>query len=1152
MTDIVTLIREHAATTPGRVAIRFLRPGNGVRSFEEITYQELDAGARSRAGWIRQRVGAHEPVIVVLPHGRDLFLSLAGCLYAGVVLVVAPLPKGEGTELDRLRLMQQDTGARLILTDAGVASELKTWLAAAGDVGVVSVEADGESPPGFEPVAAALDDVAFLQYTSGSTSDPKGVAIHHGAVAHNVSVLASTYGGSPDDSYCGWLPLHHDMGLVGQFLCPLYAGGSTTILSPAEFVRRPLLWLQVMDQVRANFSAAPNFGLELCLRRVRTADVATLDLSCVRVILDGAEPVDPSTIRRFLDLLEPAGLRRDVVKVSYGMAEATLFVSGTPLGAEVIVGRFDEDALGKNVLVPTNSTAGHEIASCGLAPALDVIIVDPETSAVLPKDQVGEIWVGGESVARGYWGKPATRGSVMGSYTGDGAGPFLRTGDLGARHDGEIYVTGRRKDVLIINGRNLYPQDAERHVPGLHNAFAGLGGVFFAASVPQPECVLVHEVRRARWGEEPLDDLATLVRDRLTRTLGVAVRNVVFVRPGVIAKTTSGKPRRRKVSEMLLEGTLETLHEDLSPRFRVRYREDASRATHRFAPVAELEDRLGDPTDPTRLISYARSADLDEHEQFPDSECRELDRLGVPDYYVPTRWGGRLERFDVAVELLRTVARRDLTIAVGHGKTFLGCASVWVGADDEQARWLAQQVMSGAVVSWGLTERDHGSDLTAVSTTAARTETGFRIDGEKWLINNARRGHLLCLLARTSSAPGPRSLSVFLVDRRHLTAEAYSSLPKELLHGIRGADISGVRLRAVAVPAAALVGEIGHGLEIVLKALLLTRVSCCGLSLGAADHGLELALEHATSAQRYGARVIDLPQTRRVLADAMGDFLLAEVFAIVAARSVQALTGELAVTSAAAKFLVPTLVQEVLDRLSEVIGTRTLLVGPIFAGGRFQKLVRDHRIVGIFDGSTVVNLNAIINCFPWLARGLARGTVDPGLHAATCWETDLPGLDPGALALVPRSGSSILQAVGPAVEDVRRLARAGDIPDRLLDLAEWLAQTCSEVGRRIELNQPSPRPGADAFILAEHVALCCAGAAALHTWLANRLRPLASTAPPLWVDGLWVQAALARVQARVSGIPVADEAWRGPLVDAAVTGSGLSLLRGPGRAQEAQ
>ena len=534
----------------------------------------------------------------------------------------------------------------------------------------------------------------------------------------------------------------------------------------------------------------------------------------------------------------------------------------------------------------------------------------------------------------------------------------------------------------------------------------------------------------------------------------------------------------------------------------------------------ELEDQLGDPTEPGRVFSHARSHEQDEREEFPVEICRELDALGVADHYVPTRYGGRLDRYDVGVQTLRVLARRDLTVAIAHGKTFLGAACVWMAGSPTQARWLGDEIRRGAVVSWALTEHDHGSDLLAGEVTARPVPGGFRLDGEKWLINNATRGHLVCVLARTDPAGGPRGFGLLLVDKRWIETDRCTPLPAERLHGIRGADISGIRLSGAVVPENALIGGPGEGLEIVLRTLQLTRVLCGALSLGAADHALALACRHARGQYRFGVPVAALPQTRRMLAEAASDLVLGEAMTLVAARSIHALPGELATVSAATKYLVPTVVQGLLRRLAEVLGARALLTGEQHAGARFQKVLRDHRLVGIFDGSTVVNLHALITQFPFLARG-TPGVDDEVLLRAVSAATDLGRpLDPFAperVALVPRRGSGLLTRFRRVAPDWAAQATT-EGEDALAGLIDDLALHVEDVIGRVARYRPVARDHpAEAFALAEEVAGCLAGAAAVQLWADSRSAFTGRPGATLWRSGLWLQAVLVRLRTRRSG-----------------------------------
>ncbi|MEU6895315.1 acyl-CoA dehydrogenase family protein [Streptomyces sp. NPDC046557] len=534
-----------------------------------------------------------------------------------------------------------------------------------------------------------------------------------------------------------------------------------------------------------------------------------------------------------------------------------------------------------------------------------------------------------------------------------------------------------------------------------------------------------------------------------------------------------------------------------------------------YRQAALLDHRLGDPDDDGRLFSYARCGALDDREEFPVEICRELDFLGLPALYVPAAYGGALQSYEQVLQLMRAIARRDLTVAIAHGKTFLGAVSVWVGATREQAEHLASQVINGAVVSWALTERDHGSDLLAGDVVARPGADGYTVSGEKWLINNANRGRIVCLLARTGEAGGARDLSLLLVDKERLGRHAYRPLPAVKLHGIRGADISGVAFTDAPVPRSALIGGEGSGAEIVLKSLQLTRILCAALSLGAADNALGLAAGFALEREAYGRRLIELPQTRRLLAQSYADVLAAEAVTLVSSRSIHSLTGELATVSAVTKYVVPTMIDQAITRLGTVLGARSLLVGPTYQHGRFQKVQRDHRIVGIFDGNTLVNLHSLVNHFPLLARKLRKRTGDAeGLAAATSLDAPLPEFDRDQLSLVPRTGSSLVQRLADAVAEVSALAARGAAPSSLARRAEAVGAVADGLAVELAAHRPTAvEVPASAFGLAEKYAYCYAASAALHLWLRNHESQDHDRG--LWADGLWLEAVLSRLLSRL-------------------------------------
>ncbi|MGP8298321.1 acyl-CoA dehydrogenase family protein [Streptomyces inhibens] len=515
-------------------------------------------------------------------------------------------------------------------------------------------------------------------------------------------------------------------------------------------------------------------------------------------------------------------------------------------------------------------------------------------------------------------------------------------------------------------------------------------------------------------------------------------------------------------------------------------------------------------------------AGFDRAETFPGPACALLDSAGLPCHYVPAAHGGELRGHDELISLVRAVARRDLTVAIAHGKTFLGAASVWVAGTAEQAARLGAEIRQGTVVSWGLTERHHGSDLLAGEAAAVRDGDDWLLSGEKWLINNATRGAQICVLARTDPTGGPRGFSLLLVDKRRLPESSYTTLPKIRTHGIRGADISGIAFHEARIPGSALVGTVGSGVETVLKALQLTRTVCVGLSLGAADHALRLATRFACGRRLYGGRLADLPQARRILGEASAAVLVAEATGLVAGRSVTALTDEMSVVSAVAKAFVPTLVQDAIAQLGELMGLRGFLTEH-HEDGAFAKLDRDHRLVSIFDGSTAVNRNALIDQFPRLARGYRKGQWNAtGVARATTLTVPPAEFRPERLRLLSGSGSSLVQSLPDAVARLDGLAASGAVPVRLARLAGDLGAAVVALHGELAAQPRHPRDvPSSSFDLAERYELCFAGAACLWLWLNNQPD---DAQPGAWLDGTWLQACLVTVLTRL-GVPV-DEADR--------------------------
>ncbi len=567
--SLVHVLRDRARRQ--RDAEGYLFLAQGEEASERLTWGELDRRARTIAARLTG-IGA-ERALLLYPPGLEFVAAFFGCLYAGTA-AVPTYPPGGRRNLPRLAALAADsrpgailTTAKLAAGDLGAASEVPEL---AGLPTVATDELDAALAEGWRSPRVGPEDIAFLQYTSGSTALPKGVRVTHANLMHNQEAIRRGFGQSAGSVIVGWLPLYHDMGLIGNVLQPLYVGARCILMSPIAFLQRPRRWLEAIDRFRATTSGGPDFAFDLCVERVPEAERAGLDLSSWRLAFNGAEPVRAATLERFSAAFASCGFRREAFHPCYGLAEATLFVSGGEPGAAPVVREFAVADLERHRpragRAPGERRAAREggpvparrLVGCGRPwGGQEVAIVDPDAGRRLAPGEVGEIWIAGPSVAAGYFGRGGDEPTFSGRLTGNER-PYLRTGDLGFFDDGELFVTGRLKDLIILRGRNLYPQDLEQSVATGHPALVAAGGAAFAVDLGDEErLVVVHEIarrREAEAGEAVEAALAAVAEEHAARAW-----EVVVIRQGTLPRTSSGKVRRRACREAWLAGELTVL-----------------------------------------------------------------------------------------------------------------------------------------------------------------------------------------------------------------------------------------------------------------------------------------------------------------------------------------------------------------------------------------------------------------------------------------------------------------------------------------------------------------------------------------------------------------------------------------------------------------
>lgn len=552
--SFVDVLRETAQGARSGNGYTFLR--DGEHDAQRLSYAQLERRALALAARLVERGAARERVMIILPAGLDYLVAFFGCLSAGAVAVPLAPPEATRPEpaLAQARRVAAQSRPRLLLTSVELSDTLASIPAPLERLVVDGAAEAAEL--GFRPPPLGGDALAMLQYTSGSTAEPKGVALSHANLLANARAITKAFGVTPSSRGVCWLPPHHDMGLLGGILQPLVLGAETALMSPQAFLQRPLRFLEAITRFRATTCGGPTFAYDLLARRVPDSAKAALDLSCWEVAFCGAEPVRAETLDAFAAAFAGCGFRREAFLPCYGLAEATLLVTSSAprRGPRALV--LDPEALERGSAAPPSpGRQGRRFVSCG-APAEGVTlrVVDPETAAVCPGDRVGELWIRGPAVARGYWSDAEATRAAFDARSADGEGPYLRSGDLGVVRDGELFVTGRLKDLILIRGRNLYPQDLEATLERSHPAVRPGRTVAFGIRDGEERLVVACEVQRR--SQEPPERLVETLRRAVAETHGVLPEDVVLLQPGALPRTSSGKPRRAICRALYLAGQL--------------------------------------------------------------------------------------------------------------------------------------------------------------------------------------------------------------------------------------------------------------------------------------------------------------------------------------------------------------------------------------------------------------------------------------------------------------------------------------------------------------------------------------------------------------------------------------------------------------------
>ncbi|MCH5586568.1 fatty acyl-AMP ligase [Shimazuella sp. AN120528] len=556
----IEVIQEQSAIQPEKEVFTFLRDIGGNDS--RLTFQELEQRMSSIGTHLAQVGATGQRVLILLEPSMNYILAFLGCLYAKAIAVPA-YPPNMKKQFGRLINVIQDSKAKYAITSRAIYDKLRNWTTEEIPFfNWLLIEELPQNLSATQTLDWEANDIAFLQYTSGSTGNPKGVILNHTHLIENGYRMMERWDIHQDAKIVSWLPPYHDMGLIGTILTPILAGTKAILMTPYHFVQRPIRWLQALSDNKAEISISPNFGFDLCVDKIKVEKRDELNLSHWRVAVNGSEPVRPATLRKFAGYFAPVGFKPEALYPGYGTAETTLMISGGNWREKPVFKHFDANLLEEGIakVVEPDAENARELVGNGQSVYdHEVIIVDPETRMQLADGRVGEIWVKGPCVSLGYWENEEATRYAFHAFTQGGKGPFLRTGDQGFYWDQELYINARLKDLIIINGRNYAPSDIEWEIERAHNGIRKNANAAFSIDhLGRERLIIVTEVenRILKNVDNPIQLLTNIIRKAVSQSYEIPVYDIVYIKRGTILKTSSGKIQRQAIRKAYLTNQL--------------------------------------------------------------------------------------------------------------------------------------------------------------------------------------------------------------------------------------------------------------------------------------------------------------------------------------------------------------------------------------------------------------------------------------------------------------------------------------------------------------------------------------------------------------------------------------------------------------------
>jgi acyl-CoA synthetase (AMP-forming)/AMP-acid ligase II len=558
LNNFVDLMLYRAEENANNILYTFLKDGEDIAG--SLTFSDVDHFARIIGAKLQTDLKVGDRVLLFFPAGLEFIKAFLGCLYAGIIAIPLSMPRQRQTDFSQLRRIANHADASAVISLSQLSKDF-SFSSQFKNIKHINVdEINPEIKNDWKKIEYKKDDLAFLQYTSGSTGFPKGVMVSHGNLLHNQMLAQKSFGSTEDSIFMSWLPHYHDMGLIGNILHQIYCGSQTILMSPTAFLQKPSRWLNAISKYHCTISGAPNFAYDLCVKRITEEQKKVIDLSSWIIAFNGAEKVNAESINKFSEKFSGCGFSKKNFYPTYGLAEGTLFATGGIPLTEPMYLSVDRKSLEKNkvIIVSPDSRNSQSLVSLGTAYADQLVItVDTDIGVTCNENKVGEIWIKGPSVAKGYWKDPKKTKEQFEGFLANGEGPFFKTGDTGFIKDRNLYLTGRLKDLIIIRGRNIYPEDIEMTAQNSHSALRTGNGAAFSIDIEnQEQLVLIQEVERSAIRKMDIREVFKNISNEIIGKHELQTYAIFLIMPHTLLKTTSGKIKRQENKKHFLENKI--------------------------------------------------------------------------------------------------------------------------------------------------------------------------------------------------------------------------------------------------------------------------------------------------------------------------------------------------------------------------------------------------------------------------------------------------------------------------------------------------------------------------------------------------------------------------------------------------------------------